>query len=315
MVLIKVENGGYFVDKETGEMIPVPPKSEIRTQEERDQMREIVEYKNELALRNNELNKVRGNLCGEFFWTTYEDGKSYYPDIPDDMLAKIIYLLTYLDYDKNILVVRDSVTEPYRPMLRDDVRKVIRLHRCKFSNFWKKLMSTGIISENEDGSLSVSPHFFRGKLSKGDKQGTAAMKIFTHAVRYLYENTEVRSHRYLAYLYRLIPYISLKYNILCFNPLETQDTNIRKMTAKDLCELLGMDESNQKRLIDTLLNLSFVDKCGDERSVIRVIVDKKNSERRNFILINPQFYSGYIQETDLLSALKEFTTGKEDLLV
>ena len=302
------------MDKETGETIPVPPKSEIRTKEERDHLREIVEYKNELALKNNELNKVRGNLCGEFFWTTYDDGETYYPDIPDDMLAKIIYLLTYLDYDKNILVVRDSVTEPYRPMLRDDVRKVIRLHRSKFDNFWKKLMATGIISENEDGSLSVSSHFFRGKLSKGDKQGTAAMKIFTHAVRYLYENTEVRSHRYLAYLYRLIPYISLKYNILCFNPLETQDTNIRKMTAKDLCELLGMDESNQKRLIDTLFKLSFVDKKGDKRSVITVVTNYRNDERRNFILINPQFYSGYIQETDLLSALKEFTTEKEELL-
>lgn len=306
---------GYYKDETTGEKVFVPAGSKITTKEERERIKKIVEAKEERKVKNTELAEVKDKMCGDFFWSLYDAGTDYYPDISDSLLAKIIYLLTYLDYNKNILVIREGVTKPNRPMTKDDVRNLIRLHRCKFNSFWNELLATGIITENSDGSLAVSPKFCKGTLAKQEKQNSPAMKIFTHTVRYMYENVDVRSHRYLAYLYRLIPYISLRYNIFCANPLETDHTAIQKLTAKDMCQILGMDESHQKRLIDTLFKLSFIDKNGDKRSIITVVTNFKNDEKRNFILINPQFYSGYVEKDDFMNLLDEFIVDKENLIL
>lgn len=296
-------NNGIYVDGETGEVIPVQANSVIRSEEERKKVRQVLESKQELV-------RFKGDTCGDFFWSLYKVGEEYYPEVSDSMLVKVIYLLSYLDYEKNILVTRENASEPYRPMTRKDVEKVIRLHRCKFPRFWKELMETGIIQEQEDGSLLVCEKFCRGHLSKKDREGMAAMKLFTHCVRYLYENIEVRGHKYLSYLYRLMPFINLKYNVFCSNPLENDRMKLCWLTTKEMCEILGYSEGNEKRLIQTLFKLSFEDRNGDLRSVITMISNTKNGEMRHFITINPQFYAGYISQEDMQAINFKFSLDK-----
>lgn len=296
---MKTISQGYYVDAETGEVTPVPKGAIIRTEEERQRVAKRVS-------EAEEDREVRRKMCGEFFWAVYEVGEEYCPDVSDSMLVKVVYLLTYLSYEDNRLVVRDSVNSPYRGMRKEDVKRVIRLHKSNFGEFWRELMQTGIVTESEDGGLYVSERFRRGKLSKRELRNMAAMKVFIHTVRYLYENIEVRSHRYLAYLFRLIPYISLRYGVFCRNPLETDHRKIEKLTAVDMCEILGVDKHNQKRLLDSLFKLSFVDRNGDRRSVITVVTNFKNDEKRNFVIINPQFYSGYIMSKDLMELVNIF---------
>ena len=297
---MRYKNAVTVVDNKTGEVVQLPADCTVMTPEQRHRKNYIVE---ERWWQKN----YTADKSGAFFWSIYDTGMDYYPDVSDDMLAKIIYLLTYLDYERNVLVIRDSVNEPLRPMTKNDVKNVIRLHRCNFNGFWDELLKTGFIEEQKDGKLVVcDPHFKRGRLLKRDKQDMAAIKIFTHCVRYLYENIEVRSHKYLAYLYRLIPYINLKYNVLCSNPLETNKFKINWLSAKEMCALLGLHERNEKRLIDTLFKLIFVDKSGDRRSVITMIQNVRNDEVCRFITINPQFYAGYISQEDILSIMGEF---------
>lgn len=292
-------NDGYYVDGDTGEMIPVAAEATITSKEER----ETYKKKSESYAEREELSIVQREMCGDFYWTLFDSHAEYYPNVSDSMLAKIVYLITYMDYETNILMVRDSSTKPKRPMTKKDVQKVIRLYRTKFMKFWNEMLSTGIITEEGDGKLRVCSNFCKGKLTNKD---TAAMKVFTHAVRYMYENVDVRSHQYIAYLFRLIPYINLRYNVFCKNPLEADRSKLELMTAKDMCHLFGIDESNLRRFIKTLFKLSFVDKQGNVRSVIRVLTDYKNYGERNFILINPQFYSAYICREDMLIALEDF---------
>ena len=288
-------NDGFYVDGTTGEAIPVAADTTIMSGKERESFKRRKEVR-ETAL-------VQKEMCGDFYWTLFDSKEEYFPDVSDSLLAKIIYLVTYMDYETNLLMVQDSSTSPKRPMKRCDVAKVIRLHRCKFSRFWDELMATGIITEEEDGSLRVCPLFCKGALTK---RNMAAMKVFTHAVRYMYENIDVRSHQYIAYLFRFIPYINLRYNVVCKNPLETERSEVVRLTAKDMCHILGIDDTQVKRFIKTLFKLSFVDKNGDKRSVITLVTNYKNDGERNFVLINPQFYSAYMNQADMLSALDEF---------
>lgn len=301
-------NDGYYVDGTTGEVVPVAANTTIMGAEERESYRRKVEQTAELR----ESVEAQKELCGDFYWTLFDVREEYYPEVSDSLLAKIVYLITYMDYETNLLVIQDSSTSPKRPMLKKDVAQIIRLHRCKFSRFWDELLATRIVSEEPDGKLRVSPLFCKGSLTRKNK---TAIKVFTHAVRYMYENIDVRSHQYIAYLFRLIPYINLRYNVFCQNPLETEKSEIVRMTAKDMCHLFGLDDSQVKRFIKTLFKLSFIDKNGDKRSVITLVTNYKNDGERNFVLINPQFYAGYMSKEEMLSVLDEFEVKDNSALL
>ena len=302
--MMKYKNELTAIDNVTGEVIQLPANCTVQTSEQRQKVKQIIDER--FWFKNYTADKTGG-----FFWSIYDVGMDYYPDVSDEMLAKIIYLLTYLDYDNNTLVIRDSMTEPLRPMVKKDVQRLIKLQKRQFTKFWDDLMASGIITEDKEGRLIVcDKHFKRGKLLKNDKKGMAAIKIYSHCVQYLYENVDVRSHKYLAYLYRLIPFINLKYNVLCLNPLETDKSKIQWLTAKEMCGLLGLQEQNEKRLIDTLFKLMFVDKNGDRLSVITMIQNIRNDEVCRFITIDPQFYAGYISQEDILSIMSEFKIQK-----
>lgn len=296
-------NDGYYVDGTTGEVVPVAANTTLMGEQERERYKQKKEQADYVVAQK--------DVSGDFYWTLFESAEEYFPDVSDSVLAKIVYLITFMDYDTNLLVVQDSPTSPKRPMTKKDVAKVIRLYRTKFPKFWNELMATGIIAEELDGKLRVCSLFCKGSLTK---KNMAAMKVFTHAVRYMYENIDVRSHQYISYLFRLIPYINLRHNVFCKNPLETEKSEIIRMTAKDMCHIFGIDDSQVKRFIKTLFKLSFVDKNGDKRSVITLVTNYKNDGERNFVLINPQFYAGYMSKSDMLSVLDEFAIKDNNYL-
>lgn len=314
---MKTRSDGWYTDGSTGESYYVPAGSSIHSEEERESIRQTIKRKQEYEEINRLTNEYKNDKCGEFFWSLYNVGFDYHPDLPDDLLSKVIYLLTYMDYNTNKLVIRDSAYDAYRPMKKDDVRKVIRLSKRRFFCFWDKLMNCGVISENECGELIVSDEFRRGKgkIDKRTMHGMSAIKIFSHAVRYVYENIDVRSHRYLSYLYRLIPFISLKYNVFCLNPLEMDKEKIQPLTVKELCELIGIEpqKHNEDRLINSLFKLMFIDKDKNKLSVITLIKRIVNDEIRQYITINPQFYAGYISIDEMDSIMNEFVIKEKEV--
>lgn len=293
-------NDGYYVDGTTGEVVPVAANTTIMGAEERESYKRKVEQNAELR----ESILAQKQLCGDFYWTLFDAREEYYPEVSNSLLAKIVYLITYMDYETNLLVIQDSSTSPKRPMLKKDVANVIRLYRTKFNKFWTEMLSTGIIMEEPDGKLRVSPLFCKGSLTRKNK---VAMKVFTHAVRYMYENIDVRSHQYIAYLFRLIPYINLRYNVLCQNPLETNKSEIVRLTARDMCHILKIDDTHIVRFMkQILLKLFFVDINGSKQSVLLFLSGSKDDKLRSFVLVNPQFYAGYISKEEMLNILDEF---------
>jgi hypothetical protein len=303
--LLIINEQKIIVDANTGEIEGVLPSgTTFETPDQKKSRHEILDAKSQQKFF------VRSE-CGKFFWSLYQPEEKYFGEVSDSMLSRIVYLMTYLAYDKNYLVVRDDCSAPYRPMCKEDVQKVIGLSARRFGDFWSDLMATQIISEQPDGKLVVCDKFRRGKLGKKAKRNMSAIKIFDSCVRYIYEHTTTKSHRYLAYLYRLIPYINTSYNVFCSNPEETRRDKIRWMTAKEMCWVLGLDDSNESRVISTLFKLTFVDVNGDERSVITRVQNYKNGENRNFIVINPQFYQGYnVSPQEAAALVKEFMLEK-----
>lgn len=297
---MKITENSMLISKETGEVLAedIPPNSVIKTPIEA----KISKEKGWLPRKTD----ITSQICGDFYWSILNPEKAFYDDLRDEFLAKVIYLVTYIDYDSNKLVTAEGSEHKKRLMKKTDVERVMGLSEKHFRQFWKSVTAYGFVSEEKDGSLTVCDKFRKGELKLSKRENLRAVKIFTHSVRYMYEHTDNRSHKYLAYLFRLIPFISLRYNVLCTNPLEPDKTKVQKMTAKELCFRLGLDTSHQTRLINKLFTLSFVDKQGDKRSVINVLTNMKNDEKRNFITINPQFYAGYIEEQEMLDIVEKF---------
>lgn len=302
------ESEKLIVDAATGIVEgTLPAGTTTITPEQKQMMREIKERKTKQKL-------LTKSECGKFFWGLYYPYENYFPNVSDALLSRVIYLMTYLPYEKDYLVVRRDFGVAYRPMLKEDVRKVIGLSERQFRDFWTELLSSGIIMEQDDGRLVVCDRFRRGKMGKKTKKDMSAIKIFDEGVRYVYEHTTTKSHRYLAYLYRLIPYINSAYNVFCSNPEETNRDRIKWLTAKEMCWILGLDDSHEKRVVDTLFKLSFIDRNGDSRSVIKMLQDVKNGETRRFIAINPQFYQGYcITPIEANTLMQEFLLEQDEV--
>lgn len=303
----------YLTDPNTGEMIELPAGTSITTPDEREHIKKIMSIKNENKKNTEIVAATTKSLCGDFYWNVYAPSGSFMSDITDETLAKIMYLITYIDYETNLLVKYVGSGHKKENMNKKDVFNIMRLSERTFDKFWGNLINNKIITVLDNGSLMVCEQFSKGNLKIKNKKDMVAMKIFTHAVRYVYENIDVRTHKNLSYIFRLIPYINLKYNVLCENPLETDSNKIERMTAKKLCEKLGLDTTHQTRLINSLFKLRFIDINGDSRSVITVITNYKNNERRNFISINPQFYSGYVNETDMTELIRQFGEYKDKI--
>lgn len=296
------------INEETGEVITEKTTyteediyaAEVKgREEEKERERQNKKIRKEFYEKKQNLKMVTSELGGNFFWGIYNPIEIYYPTLSDSMLVQVMYLMTYLKYNDNVLVIRDDCYSTYRYMTKEDVKKIIGVDKTHFARFWKELLKTEIVAEQEDGKLTVSENFKRGCIKKDIGEDTCAIKIFSHCVRYLYEKTEPRSRKYLAMLLRFIPYINVKYNVLCRNPLELDANEIDLMTTRDMLSLLGLGERQEKRLIDTLFKICFIDKDGSSRSVITIIQNVKDDKIRKFITINPQFYSGYYCNEDI----------------
>lgn len=151
-------------------------------------------------------------------------------------------------------------------------------------------MCQRFISEDESGGLFlVKEVFTRGNLQK--KQFVQYQKIFNKGVRKLYKATNGKYHAQLGYIFMVIPYINLEYNILCWNPLETDIEKVRPMTTKQFCQSVGYRLSNLNRLMTIYRDIVF-DVNGKKEHFCK-IVSNWNDQDNAMICINPAvIYSG-----------------------
>ena len=64
VMLLKTISGGYFVDEETGDSIYLPAKTSIRTEEEREQIKQAIAKKEEQEAARRVANSFTYGLCG-----------------------------------------------------------------------------------------------------------------------------------------------------------------------------------------------------------------------------------------------------------
>ena len=277
-----------------GEVIPVQDDDvvNIRKQAEVDARREfgVKRFEIEKQDRKDFLSAVGDG--GTYVWNYFVPLEVNFSNIINPTVARLVYLATYINKDNYIAFDNGRI------MTRQNIQEVLKLDNRTFIRFLKEARTNNYLLEDDVGFRLPLDKFGKGTMTKEKNQ--VAAKLFVHSVRFLYENATVSSHKMLGYLYVIVPYINLTYNVLCENPLETDKDKVRKMTVETLCEKLGLDVSHSGRFVNQLLKIQYPDRNGDTRSILISVKDTKNDKLREFLCVNPRLYSVFANKEKIM---------------
>jgi len=264
--------GVYVYDENTGEIaegyqVISPLRQEANKQWKKRKEQE--EYKR-LARENN-------SKLGNYIFSALDIDNSF-SDIKPESATRLIYLATYLDYSHQLQLTQRKT------MTKADAEEVLKLSKSTFNRFWKEVTEQGYLEETDAG-IRVCKAFFRGKITaKNYKE--CMMQIYIDAMRTLYNSTPTNKHCYLGYVFGLLPYVNVKYNILCLNPFEDELDDIEPITLNDFCELIKYDPNQRGRLKRIYNNICF-ERDGKMQKFCSFVVPDDDVSRMR-IVINPR---------------------------
>ena len=247
-----------IVDIETGEAFL---NVTVTTERERQNYKKVLEAKQKYEFQGVEIQK-QYKKYGSFVWLLYNAGQVLDLGIQPDELTKLIYISTYMGYNNRLMVSEDE------SMTKKQMREILRVSEDTFHKFYSSLTNTGILSEDIDKCLYLNTSIFRRGAIKDVKDiDCNRTRLYINSIRSLYMQAKISEHKLLSYLFQAIPFVSVNYNILCFNPLENDLQKVKPMIMRDFCVIIGYSQDNDRRLKTKLKGLrlqqlpvfSFVD--------------------------------------------------------
>lgn len=242
---------------------------------------EAIDRKNQQKterVRNRDLN---------FYFVLSKDRRGV---LEPQTIARLFYLATFLHSNDNILRY-DSGTV----IKRAEMAKLMGLSNSTLDSFLKEVVGRYIFRQS-DGSMAISTDFFRGQMAKHMKQGTdnSYQKVFVKSLRELYLQTPASKHRYLGYLFLLLPFINWEYNVLCWNAEERDINKIKLMSLSDFCSAIGYDDNggrNSQKMVNAYNQLRFVFR-GKEMDVCAYL-DNISTGKKYFVVNPDVIYRGH----------------------
>ncbi|MGL6105528.1 hypothetical protein [Romboutsia sp.] len=215
-------------------------------------------------------------------------------------VGRVIYLATYLDYDKNVLVMNGGINsgKAKTPMIRKDMQYILGLGDTAFKKFLKDVKDNGLLME-ENGLYKVNTEYFnKGKVDK-KKSYT---RIYIDTVRELYKGCKSTQHKTLAYVFRLIPKIHYDTNTICHNPSEEIPIHLN---LTEISEFLGVRQDNSSKLMKELTKF-YIFKNDIKYNLLAYITVTKDGATKGYFAVNPYILYGgsnYEQVKDLIGKL------------
>lgn len=273
-----------YVDTETGELVSALqvylPAGSItytpQSQRAYQRRKEATQAKEDEAFRKQYTRKQNEGL-GNYYFAESRDFRS---ELSPQSMTRLMFLATFLRYDSNILYATER-----KFLKKSQLPELLHLSEKTFYRFWTEVSGKYVI-ENPDGTLSMGNIFFRGSMSKKFENGRLSanyQKIYISALRELYDRTPISKHRYLGYVFLILPYINWEYNILSHNPEENDLDKLKTMTLDDLCEALHYSKSQRSRLLNAYKQLTFECEGKSQHFLSFVTDDPRTGDFRFFV--------------------------------
>lgn len=273
----------FAIERATGELyetvnVNMPVGSVYYTPEQQRYYKERKESEYKKGLR-----REAASPLGKFYFVLSDER---FDGVSAETVTRLIFLNTFMNYDNNKLMLSERTA-----MKRKDLPDILKVSKATVSRFWKEV-SPKYITECNDGLMfSNKDTFKRGKLPKG--QYSAYQKIYVDGIRKLYNNVEIKHHKQLGYFFKLLPFINVEYNLLCYPECTfyTDIEDIELISVSDFCKWIGYDVKHLNDLINTYQSI-FFDVGGKAEHFCTLIYDgiKRTGAK---ICINPHIiYNG-----------------------
>lgn len=273
-------------DMETGELYS---DVQVVSKEDMDRKKKYFEQQQKYIYKGLEI-REKYKEHGSFVWLLYNAGKALDLGVAPDDLTRLIFISTYMDYNNRLMLSEN------RLMRKSDVQKILKTSEKTFYRFWKAITDVGLLEVQADTEeLYLNTGIFR-RGSAIKNEDVDRVRLYRRSIRTLYNQAKVREHKLLSYLFQAIPFVNINYNIICYNPTETDLDLIEPMTMGDYCNIIGYSADNYRRL-KTLLKKLMLNK-----TIVFSFVDNANGL---FCYINPNvYYAG--NNWDKVEVLGEF---------
>lgn len=262
------------IGKETGAMYGEAKKGEDI----------IIRNKRKSELRKRSmLAKEDEEQQGEFIWSLFTYCDKLFPNLSHPNVTRLFYIATFVEYNGNRLTNDGGYTFFNKRKLKMKLNVTNRI----FTDFWKEMVNNSILLEDDNKNVIINTSLFRkGNIDKRCRKDFT--RVYCQCIRYIYENTsDIREHTKLSYIFKIIPYVNRKTNIVSYNPEELDQKKIRPMTIGDFCDVIGYSKANATRLFKDLLKFTVRGKhlmCYVAMNNINII--------GMFIIVNPEIYYG-----------------------
>lgn len=187
----------------------------------------------------------KSNINNSFFiFMIYQPMKLFlieYPNLTKGDYARLVYLSTYLQRNGTKLKVSGKTYAK-----RSDIKKLLDIPDRTARAFLNRVEKSGVLYVDETGYINIS-----GKIFKNGKIGGATSK--RNFARYFIKNTRQLYKQFkkgkaidkLGVLYSLVPYLDLKFNVLCKNANNNVSdiSEVEPLTMSELAEILGYSDS------------------------------------------------------------------------
>lgn len=218
------------------------------------------------------------NPLGNFILSEFERGKPI-TEVSAENFARLVYLATYIHYDS-----RTVYKQRAKPLVLSELPAFLNVSRSTARRFLNDTVSNDLVEISDDKTISVNGSLF----SKGRKGYTGYtngfMKLYSNQIRRLYLSVPATSHCYLGYVFQMMPYINIKYNILCYNPLEEDISNIQPMNMAEFCEHIGKARQSARDIQKKYSDLGF-EMDGEFHKFCSIVTTDTGKE---IIFINPR---------------------------
>ena len=260
-------------------IVPVGSITYTPEQQEEYKRRKELERRLEEAKALRRLQRGCNDPLGYFYFVQKQ---APFSNLSPESLTRLVYLNTYMNYENKLMFSERT------PIKSADLPALLGVSASTVSRFLKEVCPA-YLTEQEDGLIFTNNNIFkRGRLGKGTE---AHQKFYIEGIRKLYNTSARRNDRQLGYLFKLLPYINIEYNLICRNPLETDIKKIELISVAEFCEMVGYDVAHVNKLLKIYNSILF-DVDGHLERFCAIAYDGIHQENAK-IIINPHIlYSG-----------------------
>ncbi len=260
--------------------------------------------------KTNELKNHLSENVGEFFHLLYEYGNVFMPLLYNDCegnntnihIIRFIKLATCLNKKNNL------ENKHKHRVKKTDLKNIWNIsNRNHINETYNILKKHGYINVDDDGYISINDNvIYKGKITEKIKElkkmneNITYIRVFEESIKGLYEGAKATERKQLANLFKILPFVNYRYNVICSNPSETDEEKIIPLVWSEIAEICGYDISQTARFRNSLTKFEI-----NNKSVIGTFTDN----RGEFISVNPNIYYGgnSVPDVEFLAKLFNFS--------